>query len=238
MGMQDAIADRVQSLTQEGKRPGEVRQNWGADTAQLYADRGIGSNVGFGTWPCLLIIDMANAFTDPSYKLGTDLSEVVGGIDRLLQTFRSAGLPVIYTTTAYEKDLRDAGTFGIKIPALAELQLGSEAVEIDPRIAPLPDETVLVKKFGSAFFMTNLAALLITHRVDTVVATGVSTSGCVRASVIDACSYGFRTVVPVEAVGDRAEGPHWANLFDMDVKYADVVRVDDVIQAITAVQER
>lgn len=238
MGVHDAVVGRAQSLAPAGVGPSEVRQHWGADTERLYADRNIGAKVGFGERPCLLIIDMANAFTDLSYKLGTDLSDVLAGIGGLLRAFRSAGRPVIYTTTAYEKDLRDAGTFGIKIPALAELQLGSKAVEIDPRISPLPDEMVLVKKFGSAFFMTNLAALLISQGVDTVVATGASTSGCVRASVIDACSYGFRAIVPVEAVGDRAEGPHWANLFDMDAKYADVVRVEDVIQAVAAVRDR
>lgn len=233
MSTNEQISAGLESVRPGGAvETGAVRGHWGSDTERMYTERGIGASVGFGSQPALVIVDMANAFTQPSYRLGADLTSVVEANQRVIASFRSRGLPIVFTTTAYHKDMRDAGVFGRKIPALAELQIGSEAVEIDARLPQEPGDHLITKKYGSCFFMTNLASLLINDRVDTVVVTGVSTSGCVRATVIDACSYGFRTVVPVEAVGDRAEGPHWANLFDMDAKYADVVAVDDVVSAL------
>lgn len=233
MATNEEIKARLASAAvQPGTDADSLRDHWGEGTKALYADRGIGSSVGFGERPALVVVDMANAFTDPGYRLGSDLTSVVEANQRILAAFRARGLPVVFTTTAYHKDMRDAGTFGRKIPALDELQLGSHAVEIDSRLAPEPGEHLITKKYGSCFFMTNLASLLTYDRVDTVVVTGVSTSGCVRATVIDACSHGHRTIVPVEAVGDRAEGPHWANLFDMEAKYADVVGTDDVVTAL------
>jgi nicotinamidase-related amidase len=117
-----------------------------------------------------------------------------------------------------------------KVPALRELRLGTEAVEVDDRIAPVDDERVILKKYVSAFFGTDLGTELTTDGADTLVIAGVTTSGCVRATAIDSLQHGYRTVVPEDAVGDRAAGPHRANLFDIDAKYGDVVTTDAVLE--------
>ena len=130
---------------------------------------------------------------------------------------------VVYTTIAYEPDFRDAGLFIKKVPSLSILLKGSPMVEVDRRIAPLPGERVVEKKFASSFFGTDLAGYLKGLGVDTVIMTGCTTSGCVRASAIDSLQYGFLTVVVREGVGDRPEGTHEANLLDIDAKYGDVV---------------
>jgi len=116
-----------------------------------------------------------------------------------------------------------------KVPALRELRLGTDRVAVDDRVAPEDDERVLLKKYASAFFGTDLGTELTTDRVDTLVLAGVTTSGCVRATAVDSLQHGYRTVVPADAVGDRAEGPHRANLFDIDAKYGDVVDTDAVL---------
>jgi nicotinamidase-related amidase len=209
-----------------------VGERWGAETLELYRARGIGARTGFGQSPALLVIDMAVAFNDPSYKVGGDQSSAIEAIARLLPVARAAEVPVFFSTTAYHPDGKDAGIFGEKVPALLELQLGDPGVEIDPRLAPDEGEIVITKKFASCFFQTNLASLLVYEGIDTVILTGCSTSGCVRAAALDAVSHGYRVIVPQECVADRAEGPHWANLFDIDAKYGDVMRLDDVIAAI------
>jgi maleamate amidohydrolase len=147
----------------------------------------------------------------------------------LLKSCRANGHPVIFMTVAYKADYSDAATFIEKVPALSVLVEGTSMVEIDDAIAPADGEPVVVKKFASAFFGTDVAERLNTQGVDTVVIAGCSTSGCIRASAIDSMQYGFRTIVVEEAVGDRAEGPHRANLFDIDSKYGDVVALTDAL---------
>jgi len=120
-----------------------------------------------------------------------------------------------------------------KVPALKELRLGTDRVEVDDRIEPIDDERVILKKYASAFFGTDLQSELTTNRVDTLVIAGVTTSGCVRATAVDSLQHGYRTIVPADAVGDRAEGPHRANLLDIDAKYGDVVQTDAVLEEIT-----
>jgi nicotinamidase-related amidase len=212
----------------------DVSERWGAETLALYRERGIGARTGFGHHPALLVIDMAIAFNDPSYKVGGDQTPAIEAIARLLPVARAAEIPVYFSTTAYHPDGRDAGIFGEKVPALLELQLGDRGVEIDPRLAPAEGEIVITKKFASCFFQTNLPSLLVYEGIDTVILTGCSTSGCVRAAALDGVSHGYRVVVPQECVADRAEGPHWANLFDIDAKYGDVMPLDEVIAAIEA----
>jgi nicotinamidase-related amidase len=176
------------------------------------------------------VIDVNLAFTDPDSPLACDLEDVVASIRRLLDEVRRAQLPVVYTTVSYgEGDKVAAAAFIDKIPALLTLEAGSRWVEIDSRIAPLPHEPVLNKLFASAFFGTPLASLLASAGCDSVIVTGASTSGCVRATVVDALQNGYRTVVPREAVGDRNAAAHEANLYDIDAKYGDVVTVDDVV---------
>ena len=196
---------------------------------------GFHGRTGFGLRPALLVIDVNVGFTDPESPLACGLEGVVVAIQRLLGEARAAGLPVVYTTVSYDKgDRLAAAAFIDKIPALLTLEAGSRWVEIDPRIAPLPDEPVLNKLFASAFFGTPLSSLLTAAGCDGVIVTGASTSGCVRATVVDALQHGFRPVVPREAVGDRNPAAHDANLYDIDTKYGDVVSLDEVIAHLEA----
>ncbi len=191
---------------------------------------GFQGRAGFGSRPALLVIDVNVGFTDPASPLACPLDDTVAAIQRLLRETRRAGFPVVYTTVSYgEGDRAAAAAFIDKIPALLTLEAGSRWVEIDPRIAPLPHEPVLNKLFASAFFGTPLGSLLAAAGCDSVIVTGASTSGCVRATVVDALQHGYRPVVPREAVGDRNPSAHEANLYDIDVKYGDVVSVDDVV---------
>ena len=197
---------------------------------------GFHGRVGFGAKPALVVVDVNRGFTDPASPLVCDLDDCVAAIARLLDAFRAAGLPVIFTTVCYDDfGKQAAAVFLEKIPALLVLEPGSPWVEIDPRIAPLGGEPVLAKHFASAFFGTPLASVLASAGCDTVVVTGASTSGCVRATALDALQHGYRVVVPREAVGDRNPAAHEANLYDLDAKYADVVSVEDVLGALTGV---
>jgi maleamate amidohydrolase len=191
---------------------------------------GFHGRAGFGESPALIVIDVNLGFTDPASPLVCDLEEVVDAIRKLLDEARRADIPVVYTTVSYsEGDKRTAATFIDKVPALLTLQAGSRWVEIDPRIAPRADEPVLNKLFASAFFGTPLASLLASAGCDSLIVTGASTSGCVRATVVDALQHGYRPIVPREAVGDRNPDAHQANLYDIDAKYGDVVSIDDVV---------
>ncbi|MFA9417348.1 isochorismatase family protein [Natrinema sp. HArc-T2] len=199
-----------------------------------YDEADFGTSVGLGEQPALLVVDLINAFTDPETSLGSDVTGVLEQTERLLDAFREHDLPRYFTTVAYEESYGDAGRFVEKVPALRELRLGTEAVEIDDRVEPEDGERVILKKYASAFFGTDLQTELTTHRVDTLVLAGVTTSGCIRATTVDSLQHGYRTIVPADAVGDRAEGPHRANLFDIDAKYGDVVTTDSVLDHLSA----
>ena len=191
---------------------------------------GFGGRGGFGRRPALAVIDMTLGFTDPDSPLACDLEGPVGEIGRLLEAARGAGIPVFFTSVAYrESDKLTAAAFIDKVPALLSLEAGSRWAEIDPRIAPLRSEPVLNKLFASAFYGTGLPSLLASSSVDTLIVTGASTSGCVRATAVDTLQYGYRPVVPREAVGDRNQAAHEANLYDIDAKYGDVVSVGEVL---------
>jgi nicotinamidase-related amidase len=191
---------------------------------------GFHGRAGFGQRPALIVVDVNRGFTDPESPLVCDLDAVVVAIQRLLGEMRRAGLPVVYTTVSFgEADKATAAAFLDKIPALLTLEAGSRWVEIDPRIAPHEGEPVLNKLFASAFFGTALSTFLAANACDSLIVTGASTSGCVRATVVDAIQHGYRPVVPREAVGDRNPEAHTANLYDIDTKYGDVMAVDDVI---------
>lgn len=190
--------------------------------------KGLGANMGFGVRPALLVIDMTPAFTDPRSPLAGALEPQIAAIRTLLEAARAGKVPVIFTTVAYAADLQEAGVWIRKMPVNRELIAGSRWVEVDPRLGRRPGEMLLVKKYASAFFGTDLVSRLQAQRVDTVILTGTSTSGCVRATAVDACSYGFHTVVVKEAVGDRALLPHLAGLFDIQAKYGDVLGAGEV----------
>jgi len=200
--------------------------------AEMYQQRGFANRIGFGEKPALLIIDFINAFTDVSCPLGSDLDKEVGATKQLLEIFREKNLPVHFTTTAYEEGFASAGVFIKKVPSLSYLRQGTKLVEIDERLKPEPFETVWEKKYASAFFGTALASALTAQKIDTLIIAGCTTSGCVRASAVDACQHGFRTIVVKECVGDRSASAHAANLFDLDAKYADVVGLEEAIQRV------
>jgi maleamate amidohydrolase len=191
---------------------------------------GFHGRAGFGRRPALLVVDVNRGFTDPASPLVCELDGVVVAIGRLLDEARRAGLTVVFTTVSYgEADRVAAAAFIDKVPALLTLEAGSRWVEIDPRIAPRRGEPVLNKLFASAFFGTPLSSVLAAAGCDSVIVTGASTSGCVRATVVDAIQHGYRPLVPRDAVGDRNPAAHEANLYDIDAKYGDVVSTDEVV---------
>jgi nicotinamidase-related amidase len=192
------------------------------------ATDGFGGRSGAGARPALVVVDLVNGFTDPESPLWCDADEAVAATARLLDAARAADAPVAFTTLQYdEAGARVARAFLAKVPALRVLAPGTHWPAIDDRIAPRAGEAVLTKLFASAFFGTPLQAMLAAANADTVVVTGASTSGCVRATVVDALQHGYRVVVPREAVADRQSGPHEAALFDIDAKYGDVVGVEE-----------
>ena len=196
---------------------------------EVYAKARLGESITMGSRPAVLVVDFSCGFTDPECTLGSDLTAEVEATKRLLDAAREKGLPVIFTTIGFEESLKDGGLWLQKVPSLGDLQLGGRWVEIDPRLERRPEETVIVKKVASAFFGTNLASVLISQGIDSVILCGATTSGCIRATAIDLLQYGFPTLVPRECVGDRAQAPHEANLFDIQAKYADVVPLEEAI---------
>lgn len=200
-----------------------------SNTAAAYEKAQLGRRMGFGRKPAVVVIDLVNGFTDPAMPLGSDLSAVIAQTNRLLEKARSAGAPVIFTTIAYEANQKEGGLWLRKAPAQGDFIYGSPLIEVDERLARRPEEPVVVKKYASCFFGTTLSSLLAVDGVDTLVITGATTSGCVRATAVDALQSGYRPIVPRQCVGDRAEGPHQAALFDIDAKYGDVVDLEEVL---------
>jgi len=185
--------------------------------------------VGFVARPAVIVVDYIVGFTDPSSPLAGDFGAELRATRSLLNAVRRRGFPVFFTTTAYDKAMTEAGVFVRKVPSLAVLQRGSRFVEIDPSLKRRKDEVVIEKQYASAFFGTPLASTLHAQGIDTLIVTGCTTSGCVRATAVDGLQHGLRVIVPRECVGDRAPGPHEANLIDIDGKYGDVMAVKDVI---------
>jgi maleamate amidohydrolase len=199
------------------------------ETQRAYEKAELGGGLHLGDAPAVLVVDLSRGFTDPTSRLGSNLDDVVAATRRVVDVARAKGFPVVFTTVSLDGSGRDAGRWPEKIPALEDLREGTPAVEIDPRFERRPDEPVIAKKGASAFFGTNLSAVLTALRVDTVVLCGATTSGCVRATAIDLLQYGFAALVPRECVGDRAAGPHEANLIDIQAKYGDVISVEDAM---------
>jgi maleamate amidohydrolase len=208
------------------------------EAREVYAKARIGESVTLGSRPAVLVVDFSCGFTDPECTLGADMTPAVEATRRLLDAARARGLPVVFTTIGYEPSLKDGGLWLQKVPALGELQIGGRWVEIDQRLEPREDETIVLKKGASGFFGTNLASILVSQGVDTVVLCGATTSGCVRATAVDLLQYGWPTLVPRECVGDRAQAPHDANLFDIQAKYADVVPLEEALAYIESVPGR
>ena len=189
---------------------------------------------GFGRKPALVNVDLQNAYTRPdefptAYETDPRQIEHVNALAKL---FRAKACPVIWTYVAYLATGEDCGVWGTRSDtpdSLQNIKEGSRRAGLDERCEVLDGDIVINKRMASAFFETNLASLFTFHRVDTVVVTGGSTSGCVRATVVDSLSRSYRTIVPEECVADKHESPHYANLYDMALKYADVVPVAEVL---------
>lgn len=188
-------------------------------------------SIGLGECPALILVDMIRGFTDPACPLGSACEPVVEANAALLSAFRGAGLPIFFTTVVYHAD-EQARVFRHRIQALNLLTPDSQWIEVDPRLAPQAGEAVIEKQWASSFFGTDLAAQLQAAGADSLVVTGLTTSGCVRATVVDGLQHDYPVVVPRQAVGDRNPDAHAANLFDMHAKYADVMDLDDVLAAL------
>jgi maleamate amidohydrolase len=213
-----------------GDRPGEDQE-----TERVYERAGWGQRVRRGTRPAIVVVDLMRGFTEAQYATGADLTAEVEATAKLLAAARERGLPVVFTIIAYDPNGLDGGAWLQKAPGLAILKEGTPLVELDPRLPRGVGDTIISKKGASAFFGTSLAAVLTAQQVDTVVLCGATTSGCVRASAVDSVQSGFTTLVARECVGDRAPGPHEANLFDIDAKYGDVISLEDALGYVASV---
>ena len=201
-----------------------------------YAHVGFRGRIGWGSRPAVVVVDVVTA-----YLAGGPLTDAAGRFEsarastaRVVDSARAAGVPVLFTTVKLAAGGADAGWFAVKVPGLIAFEDGSPYAAFPDAPAPLPGEVVVTKQYASSFFGTSLAATLTAGGIDTVVVTGFSTSGCVRATALDALQHGFRPIVVADACGDREAATHDQNLFDLDSKYADVLSEQDVVAHLTA----
>lgn len=195
----------------------------------VYDAAGFGRAVPRGMRPAIVVVDFTYGFTDTQYPTAADMADAIAATRRLTDFARVAGYPVIYTTIAYHPGEIDKIAWLKKATGMAALVEGTRLVEIDAATGIQPGDAMVTKKGASAFHGTGLAALLTGACVDTVIVTGATTSGCVRASVVDAVQSGFTVLVPRDCCADRAAAPHEANLYDMQQKYADVTDAEDIL---------
>ena len=199
------------------------------DSRSFFKDRSFGQHLAFGDRPALLIVDMMQGFTDPAYELGADLSDEIEVIERLVTAARRADVPVFHVYSSFSDADLESGVLWLRKQGGADaLREETDAVAFDDRIPVADEDHRLRKRYASAFFATDLVSRLNALGVDTVVLTGCTTSGCVRATAVDAVQYGYVPVVPLEAVGDRDARAHEQSLFDLEMKYADVVGEETV----------
>ena len=196
---------------------------------QDYDKAGFGGSLTFGKKPALLLIDFAKAYITPDCGLYAGVEDSAEAARQVLAAARDAGIMIVFTRVEFTPGGADGGVFYRKVPALKNFDRGSPMGEFVTGLEPREDEVVITKQYASAFFGTNLASTLAAEGVDTLLITGWSTSGCVRASTLDACQSGFIPIVIREAVGDRDDRPHEANLFDLQAKYAEVKDMDEVL---------
>jgi maleamate amidohydrolase len=187
--------------------------------------------LGLGDKPALVLVDMIEGFTNPECPLGCDCPEVVAANAVLLEAFRERGLPVFFTTVVYHSD-DQARVFRKRVPALNVLTPDSRWVKVDQRLQPVAGEVLVEKQWASAFHRTDIDEQLQALGVDSLVVTGLTTSGCVRATAVDGIQHDYHVVVPDEAVGDRNPAAHDANLFDLHAKYVDVWKMSEVLAAL------
>jgi maleamate amidohydrolase len=197
----------------------------------IFRRQGFANPLGLGQAPALVIVDFVLGFTDPAQFGGGNIGPAVARTVPLLAHARRRGWPVAHTRIVYAEDGSDIGMLATKVPSLRSLTEQAPAGQIVPELAPSAGELVIRKRQASAFFGSELAGWLAMRRVDTVLVVGCTTSGCVRATVVDACSHNLRTVVVTDCVGDRAIAPHEASLFDMGQKYADLMPAEALLAA-------
>lgn len=202
----------------------------GAAERAEYERAGWGGRVGFGECPALIVVDMYRAFVDPRYPFAASTAlETAAEIERLLEVFREAGRPVFHSTGCVQPIDAARGRWKVQATTDSPLMQSSEAYEFWPTLAPRDGEAILVKTYPSAFFGTTLASQLIYHGVDTLVVAGTVTSGCVRGTCVDAFNFNYRVIVPEECVCDRGSVSHKVALFEIDMKYGDVVPLNEVL---------
>jgi nicotinamidase-related amidase len=213
-----------------------MAQTSGKDDEEFFRQRGFGLKLGFGGKPALIVIDVINAFTDPTMPLGANLDPQIAAIKPLVDVAHERNVPVIFSTVMYhDADFKDGGIWVLKQSGSRTLKAGTAAVELDARMDFRPGDSLLVKKYASCFFGTDLVPRLMSRGIDTLIVTGCTTSGCVRATAVDAVQTGLRPMVVREAVGDRSEAAHAQSLFDLNAKYADVVSLDETLQYLRTV---
>lgn len=208
--------------------------------SENYARGGFGKALQPGQRPALLIIDFVRAYLEPNSPLYAGVEQARADCETLLRAARAASIPVVHTNVVYQPGGRDGGVFFRKVPALKCFEAGAhpDLAAFAEGLDPLPGETVISKQYASAFFGTSLASTLTSLGVDSVLIAGLSTSGCVRASTVDCVQHGFIPLVVREAVGDRAPGPHEANLFDLQAKYAEVIHLADALRYLQSLPSR
>lgn len=198
---------------------------------EIYQRQGFGGQSGVGNHPALVIVDFVNGFADPAAFGGGNIRAAIDQTRELLRFARSMNWPVAFTRVVFADDASDGNSFSRKVPSLLSLTDSNPQSAVVPELEPQAGELVVRKRLPSAFAGTELAGWLAMRKVDTVVVAGATTSGCVRATVVDAMGSGFLVVVATDCVGDRAEGPHRANLFDMGQKYADLMSAHEVLNS-------
>ncbi|MGX1306431.1 maleamate amidohydrolase [Amorphus suaedae] len=209
------------------------------DLAENYK-RAYSNKVGFGRRPALVLVDFAHAYFDPDCDLygGAGVEDALASALRIRKAARAAGIPVVLTEVTYQEGGLNGGRFFEKALPLKAFVEGRPTARFADGLVPEPDEIVVSKQYPSAFFGTSLASTLTAAGIDNVILGGLTTSGCVRASCIDAMSHGFITTVVADACGDRHQAPHEANLFDMNAKYADVVSEAEILAHIASLASR
>lgn len=193
-------------------------------------------DLGFGSKPALILIDFVEAYFDKNSALYAGVEETLVNAIALRDAARRAGILIIYTNVSYAPSLIDGGRFTQKVAPLANFVAGHPMGAWPEGLAPAENELVISKQYPSAFFGTSLASTLTANGNDSLIITGLTTSGCVRATCVDCCSHGFIPIVARQSVGDRHEGPHEANLFDMQAKYADVVPDTQIMEYLQTIE--
>lgn len=209
-----------------------------ADDLLANYKRAYDNRIGFGQRPALILVDFVQAYFDPACELYAEVQPELESALRVRDAARAAGIPVIYTNVEFDQAGLLGGRFFQKAMPLHNFLKGSPMGAWAQGLTPAEDEIVITKQYASAFFGTSLAPALTTLGVDTLIITGVTTSGCIRATCLDSCQYGFIPIVVADACGDRHPDPHNANLFDMNAKYGDVVDESEAISYLTALEKK